>query len=157
MKKIIAFIMLMFLFQIALFSQNKEIDLIITVDKEIVKNIEGAQFVVIDTINNINDTLRVYYYHGHLSIKEIDFNKISKSDNVLFCFSIKKSIDNQIVSEYYYIDYKREWLFTTYSLLHIYSFKTKEYKKKTRDKMLDKYTYEFYSPNGFVLIRAKKL
>jgi hypothetical protein len=157
MKKVIVLFAAMFIFLVSLFSQNKIIDLIITIDKEIVTAVSNEHFVIVDTIGNKNDTIRVFYFPGHLSIKETDFDNIVKNTNVIFYFSVGKSRKNKIINEIYHIDYKREWFFTTYSLLHIYNFETKEYKIITRDNDLDKYTYEFYSPEGFVLIRAKRL
>jgi hypothetical protein len=161
MKRVIVLFAAISLFQVLLFSQNKVIDLIITIDKEIV---EGAylDFIILDTINNMNDTVRGYYYPGHLSIKEADFDKIIKNQEVVFYFSIghkmyPKELNTGYYHTYYHIKYYRKWFFTTYSLLHIYTSKTKEYRKWTRDNDSDKYTYEFYCPDGFMLMRARKV
>ena len=148
MKKKIILLILTFVFQIPLFSQDKHINLIITIDKEIVKSIGSAYFIIFDSIDNKSDSIRAYYYPGCLSLKENDFNRIIKDKNVIFYFTT--------VDSYYHIKYQKEWFFTTYSLLHIYNSNTKEYKKMTRDNDSSKYTYEFYSPEGFMLIRAKQ-
>jgi len=134
------------------FSQNKIINLIITIDKEIVKD-AYTRFVIIDTINNKNDTIRASYYPGRLSIEENDFNRIIKSDNIIFYIGIGKWIEGYgTVSRDYKINFRREWLFTKYySLLHIYNQNKKWYKKED-SKKFGSYIYEFYTSEGWVLI-----
>jgi len=153
MKRITVLFVAIFLCQVS-FSQKKVINLIITIDREIVEN-ANTYFVIVDTISNKNDTIRADYYPGHLSIEETDFNRIMKNYNVIFYIGKGKYVEGYgYISRNYEIDFRRKWFSNAYSLLHIYN-QNKKWYKKGDSKKFGVYIYEFYTPEGYVLIQPR--
>jgi|GEM_PF-2874656 len=172
MKKLIILLVTMLFLQMLLFSQNRVIEftrsrgvdssqfrvinLIMTMDNEILKGVDGAHFVIVDTISNKNDTIRVSYSPGFLRIEKNDFSRIVENDRVIFYFSLCDwNRWNESECQIYRINYRREWFVTSYSLLHIYTSNTREFRKIEGRRSALNYTYEFFSPEGHALLRAQ--
>jgi len=159
MKRSIILFATMLFFQTLLFSNRenrKVINLIITVDNEIIR-FATMRFVIVDTINSKNDTIRAFYFPGHLSIEENDFNRLVENDNVSFYIRVCDAWTERHGSpcRTYHINfYERRLFFTPYTLLHIYTSNTKEFRRRFRDNDLD-YTYEIFA-TGYALTRARK-
>jgi len=160
MKKNIV-ILLSILFSISLFSQqNKNFDIIIFVDEEIViEGIADIKFILKDTSNlNNNIIIEADYYPGNLSITKSDYERILLSNKDLFLkFTYYGENEKGKRSVYLYeIEYQKSWMNTYFNILKIYNFDNSKYRRAfTQTNKEQKYTFEIISPD-YSLIRIRK-
>ncbi|MCB4797221.1 hypothetical protein [Neotamlana laminarinivorans] len=141
------------------YSQNKDFNFIISVDNDL-RNIYVDKFVVTDKEGN-NQSVRVNYVQGNLSIKESDYKKLT-SDNVtninLNTRYVKQCGDNTETFNYDIENFKLPWLTKgNHFVLYIYDTTNKKY-KKIYDPLPDKdFTFEYDWSEGSMRRVQKKL
>jgi len=162
MKKILLIMLLLYCIQITYAQDTRSLNIIITINEKIVENVGSSNFILKETGSSLSDTINVLrYYSGCLLISQTGYDKLisSKADSVSLFFYYNEPLTKQNDWEvnYYEIEFNKAWFKDYYSLINIYNLDIKKYRKifyplnKQRN-----YTYEYYGPSGFVIIRPRR-
>jgi hypothetical protein len=137
---------------------QKNINLILSIDDNIVTN--SFSNIRIISISNTGETqtIEADYHPGNLSLKQSDYEKLLDSSikTVFLAFDYKEYCHNIQQNYNYKIDLNKGWLGHYYFILHIYNINKKRYNKVYTPLKGRTYTYEVEYPGGAVK-RTRKI
>ena len=130
---------------------SKNINFIISIDKEIVAG-SIYDFKIIATLKNSKEkAVKANYYPGNISMSDADYKLLVSEDikDVFLSFQHTEWLSNGNRKDYNYkIDIKKGWLTHYYYILYIYNTDKAKYKRMYEPIKGETFTYEFDSPNG---------
>lgn len=157
MNKILVIIFI-FSLNFFVFSQEKNINFIISVDGTTNSNIGSIKIKALFK-NNEEKIYNMNYFPGNLKINDGDYKNL-KSNNIknLSLYFVYNEICNDEIEYYHYEidDFKINWLESYYFILYVYNTSKKEYKKVFTPLPNKAYTYEYDSPEGSMRRVTKK-
>lgn len=137
---------------------QKNLDLIISIDENIVAgSLSGLKLIAVSDNGN-KEIINANYYPGNLSLSESDYRKLLDTSikTVYLVFSYTEYQNQKQHSYHYEIDLKKGWLNHYYYVLHIYNTTKKKYKELFSVPVGKEYVYEFDYPGGSTkLIRRR--
>ena len=156
MKTITAILCSIFLFFNAKGQENKRINLILTVNEEIVSGKMTAIMLEILDSTETAQKIRINYYPGSLELANSDYQALlsSTTKKIVLSFNYQESIPGEIIR--YEIELQKGWLPNSYNILKIYDLSKVKYKKRFNP--IDSnhnYTFELEASNGS-FYRTKK-
>lgn len=138
---------------------QKNINLIVTIDNQIViGSMSGVKLLAVDTIGR-KDSISADYYPGNLSIGESAYQKLNSAEiqTIYLLFDYIELKGDRMKNYSYQIDLKKGWLKNYFHIVHIYNLSKKEFRQLFSAYSGKSYIYEFDYPGGSTkLIRSRK-
>jgi hypothetical protein len=160
MKKLfILNIILLSLINNAFSQSEKNIDLIITInDQLIIGDIMHMQIAPSDGVKFKNNT-DAKYHPGRLTLSDSVYNSIPDSGRVYLMFDYYDNSKSNVTVSNYKIELQKRWLESSYLVLEIFDLNSKKYKGVFYPLSKDQnYTFAIVSPNyHFERIARRKL
>lgn len=157
MRRVIYLIALLFCYA-KINAQQKNIDLIISIDDGIaVGSLSGLKLVAISTNGN-KETINADYYPGNLTLSDNDYKKLLDTGikTVHLVFNYAEHQNPRQPSYNYEIDLNKGWLQHYYYILRIYNTTKKKYRKMFTVPEGKTYVYEFDYPGGSTKLIRKR-
>lgn len=131
---------------------QKNINLIVSIDDNIVVGSLSRLRLITSSENGIEQTVEADYSPGNLSLKQSDYEKLLDTSikTVFLAFDYNEHCKNKQRIYNYKIDLKKGWLQHYYYILHIYNTDKRKYKKIYTPLEGQTYTYESDYPGGSV-------
>lgn len=131
-------------------SAQKNVNLIVLIDENIVVgSLSGLKLVAV-AANGNKETINADYYPGNLSLSEDDYKKLLDTTikTVYLVFNYTEYQNKKQQTYNYEIDLNKGWLQHYYYILHIYNTTKKKYTKMFTVPEGKEYVYEFDYPGG---------
>jgi hypothetical protein len=142
--------LLLILYSLNVFSQNKRLNFIILIDNEIPKtNIVEGRFIVKDSMGTRKDSINFKYQVGGLIIDSSDYKKLlpqNLKSKVVIKFDYS-TLPDLAVNEYKY-EIPSEWLNEVYMIVRVYNYSNEESRRKYYFRKKNGYKIIFESPLG---------
>lgn len=143
MKNLI--VAIIFLLSSRVLSQNKDGNIIITIDQNVRPSISNMYIL------NGDKKYYISYFPGKFLIKESDYQELSNTNTTSLKLVLSNSIQckGNLESRMYEIeDFKLSWLDQPYVILYIYNTGNNKYKKIYNPLPGKDYTYDYEYPGG---------
>jgi hypothetical protein len=127
-------------------TSKEGLDLIVTIDDKVWITNTYFTIVLINKLN-VDDTLKVNYYPGNLSINKSIYDKLlsDETKKIFFEFEYSRYKGNQQSTYNYKIEVLKPWLNDYFNVLHIYNLKDR--KRHSKSSSERNYTYDLDSPS----------
>lgn len=151
MKKIILISILVFVFygSYSQINSKKNLNFIITVDSKIpFQGDLNLQFEIEEV--NKKDTFLIDYTPGNISLDEYVLNRLQSDEVELISLVMRytKLCKGEVKSYNYRVEFKKDWLQYSFTVLRLYNLDDKENRKTFYPLEGKDYTYEIDTPNG---------
>src|SRR5688572_20530742 len=109
--------------------KEKNINLIIEIDEEIVVGPLSNLKIVLADSNTVINQLEADYYPGNLKLKEADYQNLLLSKSICLKFDYSESKKGRYDTHNYELNLKNAKLENTYNIIRIYNLNKRKYKK----------------------------
>ena len=156
MKKVIYFLSL--LFCCIQLNAQKDINMIISIDDDIVVGSLSGLKLVATTTNGSKETISADYYPGNLALSEKGYKMLLDTGiKAIYLVFNYTELQPQMQRSYSYeIDLNKGWLQHYYYILRIYNTTKKKYRKMFTVPEGKEYVYEFDYPGGSTKLIRKR-
>lgn len=126
---------------------QKRINLIVSVDDRIVKNLSGFEITIMSNSGE-KKNIKAKYSPGNLLIDELDYEKLLDStiNTIDLSFLYNEYTNNDIIEYSYDIQIDKQFAKQNFILLYVYNTNKKKYRGLYKPMKGKKYVYEYDFP-----------